>query len=507
MFGRRRKVVEESGLECPLCHLKNEDTAAECSRCYYDFHSSASQQTTNLGAEESAGLLDLLTGEAEEQEEEGETIDWTGHSFEMEDVTIDVQQYDDIGAVQVSGAPTFATRLVDTATIGNDMSAPAELLAGDAPENVERFEVPKQEIAAWTETREHRVQLVDPTTGNGKDNKFDLDLDLDDSNWSGASSEKTLPAQPQVIRPTTVQPMPQEIAQTTARTLPPTPQTPHTTPQMTPQAPQQTTQMNAIQAVAPSAPQSTPVQAALPTAIAAPTPTASVPSTTNTPAPAPLPAFPNVAPVNGAAIPVATAVPAATATASIPPPSVLPSLPNGATTTPALNSVAALPPSPVAAPPSSAFQSPSPTPSPTPPVQPTTNTPPQPIQSTQAAAPTAAKSLPPVPTPAPAIATNTHSSASAGVWPWPQQAPFEDRVIAQSIRRAMEAAKVGDKASASNILNEVGPHLGTQWRLLYPIGALMRNLGREAELKNMLNIAVTRHPDDEAVKAAVAKLS
>jgi hypothetical protein len=71
----------------------------------------------------------------------------------------------------------------------------------------------------------------------------------------------------------------------------------------------------------------------------------------------------------------------------------------------------------------------------------------------------------------------------------------------------MEAAKVGDKASASNILNEVGPHLGTQWRLLYPIGALMRNLGREAELKNMLNIAVTRHPDDEAVKAAVAKLS
>jgi len=70
----------------------------------------------------------------------------------------------------------------------------------------------------------------------------------------------------------------------------------------------------------------------------------------------------------------------------------------------------------------------------------------------------------------------------------------------------MEAAKGGDKESALRTLNEVGPHLGSQWRLLYPIGALMRNLGREAELKNMLNIAAARYPNDEAVKAAVAKL-
>jgi len=509
MFGRRRKVVEESGLECPLCHLKNNDDAAACSRCYYDFHSSASQQTTNLDSEESAGLLDLLTGEGEVEEDEGETVDWSAHSFEMEDVTIDVQQYDDIGSVQVSGTPTFATQLVDTSKIGNDTSTSAELLAGDAPENVERFVVPKPEIAAWTETLEHRVQLVNPTTGNGKGSDIDLDLDLDDSNWYGASSKAAQATQTQATPQTTPQTSPQSTPQATTRTLPPTPQAtpPSTLPAIPPAIPP-ATQIAATQPVqvpqhqAPLQ-QSTPhhatsVQAAANVVDALPvnSQSAAIPQPT-----APLPTVPNAASANGAAIPSPAAVPA-TSAAPTTSAAVLPSLPNGATGQTAA-SVPTLPPSPIAAPPSSAFQTPSPVPF----GQQTANAPTQPVHAT---APTVAKSLPPVPTSTPVTPTEPHptatATATAGVWPWPQQQPFEDRVIAQSIRQAMEAAKGGDKESALRTLNEVGPHLGSQWRLLYPIGALMRNLGREAELKNMLNIAAARYPNDEAVKAAVAKL-
>jgi len=70
----------------------------------------------------------------------------------------------------------------------------------------------------------------------------------------------------------------------------------------------------------------------------------------------------------------------------------------------------------------------------------------------------------------------------------------------------MERAKEGDAAGAGQILDEVGPHLGDRRRLLYPIGALMRNLGREEAISSMLATAAARYPDDADVRTAVEKL-
>ena len=183
MFGRRRKSEQRSGVECPLCHLMNNEDAQACSRCYYDFSKPSHQQVQPLENSESEGLLDLLVAEVDLNEEQEDLVDWTGHTFEMEDVTIDIHQYDDSGTVAISESPSFARQFVDTSSIGGKEDD-LELEASDAPTDVERFVVPTEEIEDWNETLEHRVRLVDPTTG---ESAVDIDADLNESNWEAST--------------------------------------------------------------------------------------------------------------------------------------------------------------------------------------------------------------------------------------------------------------------------------------------------------------------------------
>ena len=101
MFGRKRKN-QTDGQICPLCQLLNAEEAESCTRCYYEFTVAAHRQTVSeITTEESDDLFDALLNEEEEADEESPLVDWTGHSFSMDDMTVEVSQYDEGGLVEV----------------------------------------------------------------------------------------------------------------------------------------------------------------------------------------------------------------------------------------------------------------------------------------------------------------------------------------------------------------------------------------------------------------------
>ncbi len=501
MFGRRRRVREEAGQECPLCHLKNDDGATACSRCYYDFTAPSSHQVSRLAPDESNGLFDLLTSETVgvEEEEVIETVDWTDHSFDIEEVTIDVAQYDESGSVMVSESPGFATQLVDTATIGDDSGEAVELLADDAPRHVQRFVVPEEEIEDWTETIEHRVRLVDPTTGDGDD----MDLDLDDSNWHDSPT----PSATATATARTIQTPLAPAAQAGHLPTPPTAASMNGAAMLSSAAALAAAQA-ATQPAAPNLP-ALPNRAAASHTVSTPAvPLTSPPTTPARVTPPPItPAPVTSAPTPSAPAPTAATAPASAAAAPGVAPSPIATDPAQANAAQAASPVAP-PVTPATAPPSSAFASP-PTSAAAPthvPAHAAAHAPAHTQAHTQAHTTTDDRALPPVPALPNASAASISTGQTAGIWPWPQQQPYEDRIIAQRIRQAMEHAKQGAKEEAARILDEVGPHLGDRLRLLYPVGALMRNLGREQALRSMITTATARHPDDDVVRAAVRKL-
>ena len=91
-------------------------------------------------------------------------------------------------------------------------------------------------------------------------------------------------------------------------------------------------------------------------------------------------------------------------------------------------------------------------------------------------------------------------------WPWPQQDEWSDRDVVMKIKDAMEAAKRKDVAQATVIIDEVGPHLGSRTKLLYPIGALLQRIGRAATVDKMMKAALAAEPDDEHIQTAQSKL-
>ena len=72
---------------------------------------------------------------------------------------------------------------------------------------------------------------------------------------------------------------------------------------------------------------------------------------------------------------------------------------------------------------------------------------------------------------------------------------------------AMAAAKNGDSEKVGEILERIGPHLGKNIDLLFHIGVLLKRLGREYELVQMLTKAQAQFPGNSDVTNAVSKLS
>ena len=146
MFGRKRKKQVE-GQTCPLCQLVNAEEAASCTRCYYQFTVAAHRQTvSDLSDEESGGLFDALLEDDDELDDENPMVDWTSHSFSMDDMTVEVSPYDTDGVVEVDqkvsmehqfDAPQQVARVK-----GEEPKEEEEyvLTSADAPKNVEKFD-------------------------------------------------------------------------------------------------------------------------------------------------------------------------------------------------------------------------------------------------------------------------------------------------------------------------------------------------------------------------------
>lgn len=173
MFGRWRKGKEESGMTCPLCGEVSPEETIECPKCYHQLGKSIIDQKLSVSEEHSSSLFDELLSE-DEDEDDGEIVDWSRHSFEIDDVAIDVSQYEeDSDSVTLSQSPNFASIEADvpkpirhvTEELGE---GEYELSSKDAPENVEKFVVPtsNDDLSPMVEP-EHRVDLVVPLLPSG----------------------------------------------------------------------------------------------------------------------------------------------------------------------------------------------------------------------------------------------------------------------------------------------------------------------------------------------------
>ena len=71
----------------------------------------------------------------------------------------------------------------------------------------------------------------------------------------------------------------------------------------------------------------------------------------------------------------------------------------------------------------------------------------------------------------------------------------------------MAAAKKGDNIAVEGILERIGPHLGNNIDLLFHIGILLKIMGRNYELVQMLTKAQVQFPGNSDVLNAVSKFT
>jgi hypothetical protein len=174
--------------------------------------------------------------------------------------------------------------------------------------------------------------------------------------------------------------------------------------------------------------------------------------------------------------------------------------------TPAPTPAIALPESPI-------IQSPAeePTPAPTPaialPESPIIQSPveeptPEPVEE-----PTPEPAEEPTPEPAEEPTPAPEPEDDGRFWPWPAAEPWDPRQIHREVVSALEDAKSGKIDSASRTIEELGPHLDdANVDLLYHVGLVLKQIGRENDVSWMLARAHSALPESEHVSSAVAHL-
>ncbi|HII49421.1 MAG TPA: hypothetical protein HA330_05985 [Candidatus Thalassarchaeaceae archaeon] len=190
MFGRRKKEETKDGLTCPLCTLENPLSAESCSRCYYDFTVGNHQQSRSSDEKVVNSLLNELNSEVSDSEEEGIDVDWTGHTFDMSDLSVEVADYGDSEDVTVSSTVGFARQLVSNEEVGSEEEEEEYILTSDdAPSSVEKFVVPEGEEEDLSIPEPTRIAIVDPVSKEGPG----MDEDLLTADWSESDTAPVLP--------------------------------------------------------------------------------------------------------------------------------------------------------------------------------------------------------------------------------------------------------------------------------------------------------------------------
>ncbi len=91
-------------------------------------------------------------------------------------------------------------------------------------------------------------------------------------------------------------------------------------------------------------------------------------------------------------------------------------------------------------------------------------------------------------------------------WPWEQQDEWMFTELKDQVLSAMKAAIEKNIAQATVIIDEVGPHLGNQTNLMYPIGKLLDTIGRRNAVDKMIISASKSLPNDPNIIQAKQKL-
>lgn len=203
----RKKKTEGEENTCPLCSLSNPLDAESCSRCYYDFTVGVHQQSRKSDDAVVGGLLDELTSEIDEDEEDEADVDWTNHSFDMSDFSVDVADYDETDDVVISHSIGFARQLVSDDDIGADDDDDEDfvLSSDDAPTSVEKFVIPKGEEDDLSIPEPTKVKLIDPVSSSAQE----MDSDLLNDDWSASDSAPIIPSNDQDIAQPIIAPAPQ----------------------------------------------------------------------------------------------------------------------------------------------------------------------------------------------------------------------------------------------------------------------------------------------------------
>ena len=164
MFDKFRnwRNVEKAGKICPTCQHKNPEDAIICTLCQYQLQKPSFQQDSDITEEIAGDLFDELLEDFEEEESE-DIIDWSKTTFQSDDVTIDVQQYDGDDGIVVSKNPSFAMT-VDHPEPIDDSEEEYILTPEDAPEFVTKFEIPEEELEPVEEISYKPVELIQPVS-------------------------------------------------------------------------------------------------------------------------------------------------------------------------------------------------------------------------------------------------------------------------------------------------------------------------------------------------------
>ena len=138
MFWKRKKEGDEEGNPCPFCGAQNDVNATTCIQCYYDLNKPARDQHLEVASDVQNDLLSTLMNEDDAEDDEEFAVEAV---LDLEDVTIEVDQYDD--SVQSDGfsfidseGPTLSE------TVEFESQEDVELTTEDAPTIEDRFELP-----------------------------------------------------------------------------------------------------------------------------------------------------------------------------------------------------------------------------------------------------------------------------------------------------------------------------------------------------------------------------
>ena len=92
-------------------------------------------------------------------------------------------------------------------------------------------------------------------------------------------------------------------------------------------------------------------------------------------------------------------------------------------------------------------------------------------------------------------------------WPWPASEAWDPRQIHREVVTALELSKAGKKNEAEVTIDTLGPHLtDDNVDLLYHIGMVLKQIGRDENVSWMLARANETMPGNEHVSSAITHL-